>query len=170
MDLIQITEIMGNLGEFVGSFAVLATLLYVALQLRQSRELLEENRRIALSQVHQARMDSRSNLHQAATTNDISSILSKLHVVNHWDVDVEHLQALDEQEIVKLTHYVEQQVLLVDNNVYQSSLGLLDLDNLISPQRRKHNAERMIALTEELGIEVSQRTADFWRKNTSIEA
>jgi hypothetical protein len=51
MGLIQITEILGNVGEFVGSFAVLATLVYLALQIKQSRQIIEENRRLALSQV-----------------------------------------------------------------------------------------------------------------------
>ena len=55
MDVIQITEVMGNVGEFVGSFAVLVTLIYLSLQVRHSRELMEENRKIALSQVYQTR-------------------------------------------------------------------------------------------------------------------
>jgi hypothetical protein len=36
MDLIEIIQLLGNLGEFVGAFAVLATLLYLAIQVRDA--------------------------------------------------------------------------------------------------------------------------------------
>ena len=53
MSLIELSELLGNLGEFAGSIAVLATLIYLAVQVRQSKELLEENRKIALGQMYQ---------------------------------------------------------------------------------------------------------------------
>jgi len=43
----SITE-LGALGEFVGSLAVLATLVYLAIQVRQSKAMLMENRKISL--------------------------------------------------------------------------------------------------------------------------
>ena len=36
MDLMEITQLLGNLGEFLGAFAVLATLLYLAIQVRDA--------------------------------------------------------------------------------------------------------------------------------------
>jgi len=41
MPFIELSAILGNLGEFVGSIAVLATLVYVSVQVNQSKELLE---------------------------------------------------------------------------------------------------------------------------------
>jgi len=41
--MIEITQILGNLGEFVGAFAVVATLIYLAIQVRHSAKLLEIN-------------------------------------------------------------------------------------------------------------------------------
>jgi hypothetical protein len=48
MDLQSTAQLLGNIGEFVGSIMVVVTLVYLALQVRQSKGLLEENRRIAL--------------------------------------------------------------------------------------------------------------------------
>lgn len=39
MSLLELTALLGNLGEFLGSIGVLATLIYLALQVRQSKEL-----------------------------------------------------------------------------------------------------------------------------------
>ncbi len=41
--MIEITQILGNLGEFVGALAVVATLIYLAIQVRHSAKLLEIN-------------------------------------------------------------------------------------------------------------------------------
>ncbi len=52
--MMEITQILGNLGEFVGAIGVVATLIYLAIQVRHSAELLkinnaaiEENARLA---------------------------------------------------------------------------------------------------------------------------
>jgi hypothetical protein len=34
--MLEITQILGNLGEFVGALAVVATLIYLAIQVRHS--------------------------------------------------------------------------------------------------------------------------------------
>ena len=58
-------EAIGAIGERVGAFAVFATLVYLAVQVRHSKALLERNEKISLSQVHQARTDTRVNMHIA---------------------------------------------------------------------------------------------------------
>ena len=55
MSFVELSAVLGNVGEFLGSIAVLVTLIYLAVQVRHSRDLLEENRKIALSQVFQER-------------------------------------------------------------------------------------------------------------------
>ena len=40
-------QMLGNLGEFVGAFAVVATLIYLTIQVRHSREAMEESSRLA---------------------------------------------------------------------------------------------------------------------------
>ena len=44
-------QILGSLGEFVGAFAVVATLIYLAIQVGHGREAMEENSRLAQSAV-----------------------------------------------------------------------------------------------------------------------
>jgi len=56
MSFIELSAVLGNLGEFMGSIAVLATLVYVSVQVNHSKELLErqsqmieQSNRIAVS-------------------------------------------------------------------------------------------------------------------------
>ncbi|MEJ2089416.1 MAG: hypothetical protein P8Y69_13285 [Gammaproteobacteria bacterium] len=52
----EMSQLLGNLGEFVGALAVVATLFYLAVQVRLSRQAteansqsLEETRKLALA-------------------------------------------------------------------------------------------------------------------------
>ena len=45
MDLMQAAQLLGNFGEFVGAIAVVLTLIYLAMQVRHSRESMEEHTR-----------------------------------------------------------------------------------------------------------------------------
>jgi hypothetical protein len=172
-------QLLGSYGEFVGSFAVLATLIYVALQVRHSRDLLEENRRIALleenrrialSQVHQSRMDARMGIHKAATEEAISTILAKLNVVGPAEIEIEQIDLLDKSEKVKLAHWVQQNFLLIDNNYYQASLGLLDIDELTVPQQRRSTSRQFRALAEKLGVQITPRLQEYWNRENNTEA
>jgi hypothetical protein len=48
---------LGALGEFIGSIAVLITLIYLTVQIRQNTLSLDENRRLAMAEAAQARTD-----------------------------------------------------------------------------------------------------------------
>jgi len=163
-------ELLGNYGEFVGSFAVLATLIYVAIQVRHSRDLLEENRRIALSQVNQSRMDARMGIHKAATEEAISAILAKLNAVAPAEIEIDQIDLLDKSEKVKLAHWLQQNFLLIDNNYYQASLGLIDIDELTVPQQRRSSSPRFRALAEKLGLQISPRLQEYWNRENETEA
>jgi hypothetical protein len=43
MDLMSTAQLLGNLGEFVGSIGVIATLVYLAIQVRHSAALIHHN-------------------------------------------------------------------------------------------------------------------------------
>jgi len=75
MDWIQITEILGNLGDFLGSIAVLATLLYFAAQMRAIRKQSETD--YLSRQVDIFVSDSRL----LATNRELRNILSRAHAV-----------------------------------------------------------------------------------------
>ena len=62
MDHQAFAQLLGNYGEFVGALAVVATLFYLAVQVRHGREATEahtrsmdESRRVALAQAYQDR-------------------------------------------------------------------------------------------------------------------
>ena len=55
-------QMLGSLGEFVGAIAVVATLVYLAIRVRHSKEAmegntksLEESRQLAIAESYQAR-------------------------------------------------------------------------------------------------------------------
>lgn len=45
MDLITSAQLLGNVGEFISAIAVVATLFYLAVQVRHSRESVDANTR-----------------------------------------------------------------------------------------------------------------------------
>ena len=57
---------LGALGEFVGAIAVVATLIYLAVQIRQNTRSMDANRRLALAQTYQMRSDALQSMVTAA--------------------------------------------------------------------------------------------------------
>ncbi len=62
MTITELSQTLGNFGEFVGAIAVVATLVYLAMQVRHSKEAMEANtrsldegRRLALAQAYENR-------------------------------------------------------------------------------------------------------------------
>ena len=66
----ELSQVLGNVGEFVGAIAVVATLFYLAVQVRQ-------NTRIVRANIRQARSDSAVELHVAGATSQIAEIQAK---------------------------------------------------------------------------------------------
>ena len=58
MDLMSTAQLLGNFGEFVGAIAVVVTLAYLAVQVRQSRETLGANTRALEEAQKQARVNA----------------------------------------------------------------------------------------------------------------
>ncbi len=61
---------LGALGEFVGAFAVVATLAYLAIQVRQNTRMMRAN-------IRQARSDSSVHLYALGATSVVAAIRSK---------------------------------------------------------------------------------------------
>ena len=47
MDHQELAQLLGNYGEFVGAITVVATLIFVGIQVRQSRIAMSENNRLS---------------------------------------------------------------------------------------------------------------------------
>lgn len=70
---------LGALGEFVGAIAVVITLAYLAIQIRQNTRAMEESKRLALAQTYQMRADALQDmLVRAAESEKIGPIVTKL--------------------------------------------------------------------------------------------
>ncbi|MDH4049536.1 MAG: hypothetical protein OEW68_09385 [Gammaproteobacteria bacterium] len=75
---------LGALGEFLGSIAVLATLIYLAVQIRQNTISMNESKKLALAQTYQMRSDAlQMMLVHAADSDHIGPIITKLTGVGY---------------------------------------------------------------------------------------
>ena len=125
-------QLLGNYGEFVGAIAVVATLFYLALQVRHSRESVEantqsldENRRVLMAATYQARVQNMSdNARLMAGSNELAEIHFKALEAG-WPSLVA-LEKLDGVERHRFRHWVQLQFLNIENLHYQYELGLLD--------------------------------------------
>lgn len=134
MDHQAFAQMLGNYGEFLGSIAVLGTLIYLAVQIRHSKELLEKNQIISLSQVQQARANS--GREQWLVLSD-STYLAPLVAAD---------SGMDEAT-VRLQAYLAASLVHADNMVYQYELGLVDeLSMARTTDMIKRNYDRWVEL------------------------
>ncbi len=124
---------LGSIGEFVGSLAVLITLVYLAIQIRQSKKLLEENQRIALSQAFETRAGYRMETFKFGLEPQGAELLSKAHTYHRSESAerrIEHYDALSDSEKVQIRNYYSIALQALENTLYQGELGLLDDEQL----------------------------------------
>ena len=117
---------LGALGEFVGAIAVVATLVYLAVQIRQNTRAMEETKRLALAQTYQMRADALAGmLTQAATSDQLGSIIVKL-VEAGYPEDLGVFDALTPTELGLFRQWQIAQQTHWDNLFYQYQQGFLD--------------------------------------------
>jgi hypothetical protein len=105
-------EALGAIGELVSAIAVLATLVYLAVQVRHSRTILEENRKIALSEVYSQRAHYRlEQVMQNIDSPNIAKVLAPARGVS------------EEQFVIQEIH--QRAIIHFDNMLYQGELGLI---------------------------------------------
>jgi len=117
---------LGALGEFLGAIAVVVTLVYLAIQIRQNTHSMEEGRRLALAQAYQLRADALQHmLVQAAESNHIGPIITKLTSAGYPE-DVTSLDTLSSHERGRFRQWQIAQQTHWDNMFYQYQQGFLD--------------------------------------------
>ena len=132
MDLMSVAQLLGNFGEFVGAIAVVATLFYLARQVRHSKEsvdantqALEESRKIQMAATYQARVQNMSeNARLMSSSADLSEIAFKASEAG-WP-SLRALDQLDGVEKHRFRHWIQLQFLNIENLHYQYEVGLLD--------------------------------------------
>jgi hypothetical protein len=110
---------LGNFGEFFGAIAVVATLMYLAVQIRESRK-------VAMAQAYQGRAMMRQQGHILAADSDhIAPLLGRIRAAG-WPQQTDIIAELSAEEKERLNHYMTQTLIHLDNTLYQQELGLLD--------------------------------------------
>jgi hypothetical protein len=109
-------EDLGNLGEFVGSIAVLATLIYLAIQIRQ-------NTVATRIQIRQAIADSQfANINSRATDDRLPIIIAKVNAN----------EELNPEEEQRLYFHLDATLRQFENIYYHFNAGVLDEENWVS--------------------------------------
>lgn len=117
---------LGALGEFLGSIAVLATLVYLTVQVRQNTLSMEENRRLALAQTYQMRSDAlQMMLVHAADSDYIGPIITKLTGLGYPE-DTSSLEQLSHEERGRFRQWQIAQHTHWDNMYFQYQQGFID--------------------------------------------
>ena len=124
MDHLTFAQLLGNYGEFVGAIAVVVTLGYLALQIRQSKIALEANTQSMQAQIAQARADNlTANYRVLMDSPHIPEIMVKrFESVN----DEEWAAALSPEEKMRVRYFCLLQFNDVRNQYYQYQRGLLE--------------------------------------------
>ena len=117
---------LGALGELLGSIAVLATLVYLTVQIRQNTRSMEESRKLALAQTYQMRSDAlQMMLVHAADSQHIGPIITKLTGAGYPE-DVGALEQLSEEERGRFRQWQIAQQTHWDNMFFQYQQGFID--------------------------------------------
>jgi len=124
VSFIEITAVLGNLGEFVGAIAVVVTLFYVGLQVKHSKEAtetntraLEEGRKIALVDAYHARA-----VEMAASLRMIADSPVAAIGVKHYQSG---LKSLTDEETLRFRMVQMNNVYILDASFFVYQQGLL---------------------------------------------
>ena len=114
--MLEITQILGNLGEFVGALGVVATLIYLAVQVRHSGVLLESNN---------SAMAENTKLVRAAAIDRYSDAVSRWRgrLIESEDVARLWQKALDEENLEGVEDLRLQNLLIDWVNTYRSNFN-----------------------------------------------
>ena len=154
MDHQAFAQLLGNYGEFIGAIAVVATLFYLAIQVRHGKEAteantrsVEESRRVALVDSYVRRLEAMDRAQiQLALSDQLSDIVRR--------TDTDGVDSLTETERLRLFRWEQARQCRIESQFYQWQHGLLD-DEYYENQF-KFVVSRAAPLWEELGLEIAR--------------
>ncbi len=123
-DFMTIIE-LGALGEFLGAIGVIATLAYLAIQIRQNTRSLDASQRLALAQTYQMRSDALQNMLVQAASSTVGGIIYKVTQAGYPD-DLAALDTLTAEEWSRFRQWHIAQQAHWDNMHFQYQQGFLD--------------------------------------------
>ena len=116
---------LGAIGEFLGAIGVIATLIYLAMQIRQNTRSMEENRRLALAQTYQMRADALQEMVVSAANSEVGAIIVKL-AEQGYPESISALDGLTSVELGRFRLWQIAQQTHWDNMHFQYHQGFLD--------------------------------------------
>lgn len=116
---------LGALGEFLGAIGVIATLVYLSVQVRQNTRSLEASQRLALAQTYQMRSDALQTMLVQAASSEIGGIISRLTEAG-YPTNVGALDGLTTEERSRFRQWQIAQQAHWDNMHFQYQQGFLD--------------------------------------------
>ena len=126
MTVIELSQVLGNFGEFFGAIAVVATLIYLAVQIRQNTRSMDETRKVALAGSYQSRLDNLSSISRLiAESESLAAIAVKAGEAG-WPSNSGSLDVLTPVERKRWQAHSETIFLITENLSYQHEQGLLD--------------------------------------------
>lgn len=118
----------GAIGELLGAVAVVATLIYLAKQIRLHAVSMDEARKMALAQTYQMRSDALQDMVvHAATSEHLGAIIVKLTALG-YPTDVRALDELTAEELGRFRLWQIAQQTHWDNMFFQYQQGFLDAE------------------------------------------
>lgn len=158
MDFVTTTQVLGNLGEFVGAVAVVVTLFYLAVQVRQSKHAteantrsIEESRQLTLAQTYFGRAALLFQTNAAIANGLLGEIIPKA-----LSDGVEKLSQVDRG---RLRHYCWAQRSYFDSVHYQYQRGYIDPEFYNS--QFKAGMKIWGPLWLDLGLDLSELRPEF---------
>lgn len=146
----------GAIGEVIGALAVVATLIYLAKQIRMNTHAMDESRKLALAQTYQMRSDAlQAMLVQAADSDYIGPIIIKLTEFGYPE-NVSALDALSDAERRRFRMWQIAQQTHWDNMHYQYQQGYLDKEYY--EDAFKERVVRLAPTWKALGISGGRRS------------
>ena len=119
-------EDLGNVGEFVAAIAVVVTLGYLAVQIRQNTRTMDESKKLALAQTYQMRADAlQMMLVHAADSEHIGPIITRLTGAGYPE-DIGALEHLSTEERGRFRQWQIAQQTHWDNMFFQYQQGFID--------------------------------------------
>ena len=124
-------EAIGATGEIVSALAVLLTLFYLAIQIRQNTKSMDANRKIELARNRTQTVQLRADWMIAeASSDDILDMYARL-VEAGWP-DPKSLEILNPAERGRLSRLQRVNLIINTNAKYQYELGLIDAETYSS--------------------------------------
>jgi hypothetical protein len=148
-------EQLAAIGEIVGAIGVIASLIYLSVQIRQNTHAMDEGRRLALAQTYQMRADALQQMVVTAATTEIGAIIVKLTGDGYPD-DITALDRLNEEELGRFRLWQIAQHAHWDNLHFQYQQGFLDEEYFNDSFRER--TVRLAPVWRALGISTGRRS------------